>query len=90
MAKKELPTLKDVSRVPEELRPVVLWWQDHGTKALTWGIVVVAVCVAAYLWHADNRAADATAFFMQNNADASAFTATSKRSSKGINSPSAS
>ena len=61
MAKKELPTLKDVSRVPEELRPVVLWWQDHGTKALTWGIVVVAVCVAAYLWHADNRAADATA-----------------------------
>ena len=61
MAKKELPTLKDVSRVPEELRPVVIWWQDHGTKALTWGIVVVAVCVAAYLWHADNRAADAKA-----------------------------
>lgn len=61
MAKKELPTLKDVSRVPEELRPVVLWWQDHGTKALTWGIVVVAVCVAAYLWHADSRATDAAA-----------------------------
>ena len=61
MAKKELPTLKDVSRVPEELRPVVIWWQDHGTKALTWAIVVVAVCVAAYLWHADSRATDAAA-----------------------------
>ena len=61
MAKKELPTLKDVSRIPEELRPVVNWWQDHGTKALTWAIGVLAVCVAAYLWNADNRAADAAA-----------------------------
>ena len=61
MAKKELPTLKDVSRIPEELRPVVIWWQDHGTKALTWAICVAAVCVAAYLWHAGNRADDAVA-----------------------------
>lgn len=61
MAKKELPTLKDVSRIPEELRPVVNWWQDHGTKALTWAIVAVAACVAAYLWHSDNRADDAQA-----------------------------
>lgn len=61
MATKELPTLKDVSRIPEELRPLVLWWQDHGTKTLTWAALAVAVCVAAALWQNKSRAADAAA-----------------------------
>ncbi len=61
MAKKELPTLKDVSRVPEELKPVVDWWQDHGPKTLTWVVAAVAVCAAAYLWHAKATSADANA-----------------------------
>lgn len=61
MATKELPTLKDVSRIPEELRPLVLWWQDHGAKTLAWAALAVAVCVGAALWQNKARAADAAA-----------------------------
>lgn len=53
MAKnKELPTLKDISRVPEELVPVVQWWQDHGVKTLCYVVPILLVIGAGYLYHA--------------------------------------
>ena len=68
MAKKELPTLKDVSRIPEELLPVVNWWQDHGPRTLGWVAAAVVVCAAAYFWHANQAAADANAVVALANA----------------------
>ena len=61
MAKKEIPTLKDVARVPEELQPVVAWWQDHGPKTLAWAVAALAVCVGLYVWHGTDQAQDAAA-----------------------------
>ena len=68
MAKKELPTLKDVSRIPEELLPVVNWWQDHGPRTLGWVAAAVVVCAVAYFWHANQAAADANAVVALANA----------------------
>lgn len=50
MANKELPTLNDVSRIPEELIPVVQWWQDKGPKtmAIVGGAVAVAAAILLY------------------------------------------
>ena len=61
MAKKEIPTLKDVARVPEELQPVVAWWQDHGPRTLAWAVAALAVCVGLYVWHGTDQAQDAAA-----------------------------
>ena len=68
MAKKELPTLKDVSRIPEELIPVVNWWQDHGPRTLAWVGAVVVVCAAVYFWRANEASADANAVVALANA----------------------
>ena len=48
MANKDIPNLKDVSRVPEELLPVLHWWQDRGPKTLAY-VAVVTVAVGAGL-----------------------------------------
>lgn len=56
MSGKNLPNLKDVSRVPEELLPVLHWWQDSGPKTLTYVGVAVAVIAAGYLWFERSRA----------------------------------
>ena len=45
-----LPNLKDVSRVPEELLPVLHWWQDRGPKTLAYVGAVVAVVAIGYIW----------------------------------------
>lgn len=68
MAKKELPTLKDVSRIPEELIPVVNWWQDHGPRTLAWVGAAVVVCAAVYFWRANEASADANAVVALANA----------------------
>lgn len=50
MAGKNLPNLKDVSRIPEELLPVMHWWQTSGPKTLSYVGIVVAIVAAGYLW----------------------------------------
>jgi tetratricopeptide (TPR) repeat protein len=57
MSGKNLPNLKDVSRVPEELLPVLHWWQDSGPKTLAYVGAVVAIVAAGYLWVDHNRTA---------------------------------
>lgn len=56
MANKNLPNLKDVSRVPEELLPVVYWWQDHGMKVLAYVVGIVLVAGAIYFWTEQRKA----------------------------------
>ncbi len=59
---KELPNLKDVSRIPEELLPVVQWWQESGPKTATIVAVILALCSAGvYLWNRAERTADEAA-----------------------------
>lgn len=71
---KELPNLKDVSRVPEELVPVVQWWQDRGPKTVTIVAVVLAVCgLAVYLWGRAERSADTAAIALPASETADAF-----------------
>ena len=55
MSGKNLPNLNDVSRVPEELLPVLHWWQDSGPKTLAYVGAVVAIVAAGYLWVNHNR-----------------------------------
>lgn len=55
MANKELPTLGDVSRVPEELLPVLHWWQDRGPKTLAYVAAAIIVVAGVTLW-AQHRA----------------------------------
>ena len=49
MSAKNLPNLNDVSRVPEELLPVLHWWQDSGPKTLAYVGAVIAVVAAGYI-----------------------------------------
>lgn len=59
---KELPNLNDVSRIPEELLPVVQWWQERGPKTVTIAACVLAVCaLAVFLWDRAERTADTAA-----------------------------
>lgn len=60
-ANKDLPTLKDVSRVPEELLPVLRWWQDRGPKTLAYAIGAVAVIGALVFWQEQRKAGRASA-----------------------------
>ena len=53
MAKTDLPNIQDVSRVPDELLPVLHWWQDKGPKTLA--IVGAAVLAAALVLYAVRR-----------------------------------
>lgn len=48
--KKDIPNLKDVSRIPEELIPVIQWWQRNGTKTLTILAVVLGLSAILYYW----------------------------------------
>lgn len=50
MSNKNLPNLKDVSRIPEELLPVVHWWQNSGPKTVAYVGAVIAVVAVGYLW----------------------------------------
>lgn len=61
MAKKNLPNLKDVSRIPEELLPVVYWWQDHGMKVLAYVVGIVLVAGAIYFWVEQRKASKSEA-----------------------------
>ncbi len=56
MSTNNLPNLKDVSRVPEELLPVLHWWQDRGPKTLMYVGITIAVVMVGYLWVARTRA----------------------------------
>lgn len=56
MANKELPTLNDVSRIPEELIPVVQWWQDKGPKTAAIAGAVIAVAAAILFYGASRQA----------------------------------
>ena len=57
MAGKNLPNLNDVSRVPEELLPVLHWWQDSGPKTLAYVGAAIAVVAAGYFWFEKSRTA---------------------------------
>ena len=48
MAKQDLPNLQDVSRVPEELLPVLHWWQDKGPKTLAFTAAGLLVAAAIF------------------------------------------
>lgn len=61
MSGKTLPNMKDVSRVPEELLPVLHWWQESGPKTLAYVGVAVAVIAAGYLWFERSRTTRETA-----------------------------
>ncbi len=50
MSKKDLPNLKDVSRIPEELIPVVQWWQEKGPKTLSTVGIVILIVAAIFFW----------------------------------------
>ncbi len=50
MSKKDLPNLKDVSRIPEELQPVVEWWQTKGPRTVGYVGAIILVVVAAFFW----------------------------------------
>ena len=50
MANKDLPNIKDVSRIPEELIPVVQWWQDKGPKTVAYTAGVLIVAGLLLLW----------------------------------------
>lgn len=61
MPNKDLPTLKDVSRVPEELLPVLRWWQDKGPKTLAYVVGVLVVAGALVFWFEQRRSGRAAA-----------------------------
>lgn len=72
MSNKELPTLKDVSRVPEELLPVLRWWQDKGPKTLAYvagALVVVGALVFWFEQRNASRASAVTAFATASQAE---------------------
>ncbi len=56
MAKKDLPNLKDVSRIPEELIPVVQWWQEKGPKTLGYVAAVVIAVLLGTFWYERTQA----------------------------------
>ncbi len=61
MSNKELPTLSDLSRVPEELLPVLRWWQDRGPKTLAYVAGGLAIVAGIALWFNQREASRATA-----------------------------
>ena len=61
MSNKDLPTLKDVSRVPEELLPVLHWWQDRGPKTLAYVLGAVIVIGGLVLWYEQRQSKKASA-----------------------------
>lgn len=61
MSNKELPTLKDVSRVPEELLPVLRWWQDKGPKTLAYVAGALVAVGALVFWFEQRNASRASA-----------------------------
>ncbi len=65
MSKKDLPNLKDVSRIPEELQPVVEWWQTKGPKTVGILAVGIAVVVACVWWWESAKAHDDAAVLAQ-------------------------
>lgn len=68
MSNKELPTLKDVSRVPEELLPVLRWWQDKGPKTLAYVAGALVVVGALVFWFEQRNASRASAVAALTNA----------------------
>lgn len=66
MANKELPTLNDVSRIPEELIPVVQWWQDKGPKTVAIVAAALALIAAVLLFNANRQAAQNDAVTAMN------------------------
>lgn len=61
MANKDLPNIQDVSRVPEELLPVLRWWQDKGPKTLMYVAIGIAVVAAGTFWWRQREANHDTA-----------------------------
>jgi tetratricopeptide (TPR) repeat protein len=59
MSKNTIPNIKDVSRVPDELLPVIQWSNRYG-RVTTWIVMAVIVTGAlAFYWsHKSNRAQD--------------------------------
>ncbi len=58
MSKNDLPNMKDVSRIPEELLPVVEWWQTKGPKTVGIVAAAVAVVMACVFWWEGAQAKD--------------------------------
>ncbi|MDO5462167.1 MAG: hypothetical protein Q4F99_01580 [bacterium] len=52
MSKKDLPNIKDVSSIPDELVPVIQWWKRNGRKA-SWIVTLVIAASALLYWHVD-------------------------------------
>lgn len=50
MSKNDLPNIKDVSSIPDELVPVIQWWKRHGTKASLIAAAVIAIGSICYWW----------------------------------------
>lgn len=48
-------------KIPEELLPVVEWWEKHGKKAIVVAVVAAVVGVACLLWNARQERAKAIA-----------------------------
>lgn len=68
MTNKELPTLNDVSRIPEELIPVVQWWQDKGPKTVAIAGAVLAVAAGIVFYCAHRQQEQNTAVAALNSA----------------------
>ncbi len=68
MSNKDLPRLKEVSNIPEELLPVWHWWQDRGPKTLAYVAGALIVAGAIVFWYEQGKSARAGAVVALNQA----------------------
>lgn len=54
MSKKDIPNIKDVSSIPDELVPVIQWWKRNGRKA-SWIATLVIAAGALLYWVVDKN-----------------------------------
>lgn len=54
MSKKDIPNIKDVSSIPDELVPVIQWWNRNGKKVSVITAIVLIASAILY-WVVDKR-----------------------------------
>jgi tetratricopeptide (TPR) repeat protein len=81
MSKKDLPNLKDVSRIPDELIPVIQWWNRNG-RLTSWIIAAIVAVSAFCYWHVDksDEAQDVTSVGFAISSTAEEFAANRQQS----------